>query len=541
MSDKNPSNPPNQDANPTNKVDNKPTSQAHRKNTNTKTEGWGTDDLVAALSALNPYWHNHWALADTDIASMIVSDSRKVQAGFGFIALIGDKFDGHHFVQTAKDNGAVFAIVSRPCAGVLPQLVVDDTRLALGALGAYRRKQLPQLKLVAITGSSGKTTTKEMLGSILGQLAPTLITQGNLNNELGVPLTLLNLNASHRFAVLELGANHLGEIAYTANLVAPDVACVLNVGTAHLGEFGGRDCIASAKAEIFGALTAKDTAILPINDDYYSLLKKHACRMTGNTISFGGATAKPITSDKVIVPTNDNAIANKNTTTNAVARDIAISDTAVGDVADVYATDIVVDDKGSTFVLHHRPTDQRQRVQLRLLGQHNVDNALAAASCAIALGVPLAQIATGLQNTTPTQGRMVKTAMGEHWLIDDTYNANPTSVLAAAVVLSGERGQKILVLGDIGELGSQAQDEHFALGLKLATLPIDQFFATGELSYHTIKALTQMGKPAHHFDDQSALVAGLLSYLDRPSTLLFKGSRTAQMEQVIDGLYQQYV
>lgn len=527
MSDKNPSNPPNQDANSTNKVDNKPTSQAHRKNTNTKTEGWGTDDLVAALSALNPYWHNHLALADTDIASMIVSDSRKVQAGFGFIALIGDKFDGHHFVQTAKDNGAVFAIVSRPCACVLPQLVVDDTRLALGALGAYRRKQLPQLKLVAITGSSGKTTTKEMLGSILGQVAPTLMTQGNLNNELGVPLTLLNLNASHRFAVLELGANHLGEIAYTANLVAPDVACVLNVGTAHLGEFGGRDCIASAKAEIFGALTAKDTAILPINDDYYSLLKKHACRMTGNTISFGCAAVNSQASHTITTNTAVSAVSN-------AALDV------VKDVADVYASDIVVDDKGSTFMLHHRPTDQSQRVQLRLLGQHNVDNALAAASCAIALGVPLAQIATGLQNTAPTQGRMVKSVMGEHWLIDDTYNANPTSVLAAAVVLSGERGQKILVLGDIGELGSQAQDEHFALGLKLATLPIDQFFATGDLSYHTIKALTQMGKPAYYFDDQSALVAGVLPYLDRPSTLLFKGSRTAQMEQVIDGLYRQY-
>ena len=209
---------------------------------------WQSANLTEAVKDLNATWQNEINFSHSQ---KITTDTRKIEQGDIFLAIQGDNFDGHDYVQTAKDKGAVLAIVSRAVESDLPQLVVTDTKLALGKLGAYRRDQHPNLKVIAITGSSGKTTAKEMLGSILNRIAPTLITRGNLNNDLGVPMMLLELTDDHRYAVMELGANHVGEIAYTTQLVKPDVACVLNIGTAHLGEFGGRDNIAKTKSEIY--------------------------------------------------------------------------------------------------------------------------------------------------------------------------------------------------------------------------------------------------------------------------------------------------
>lgn len=219
---------------------------------------WQTDNLTQALASLNPTWHN---ANDFTQSIKITTDTRKIEQGDIFLALKGDNFDGHNYVATAFDKGASLAITSR-VVGDFAQIVVDDTRLALGQLGKYRRDAHPNLTVVALTGSSGKTTTKEMLGAIFGQFVPTLTTYGNLNNDLGVPMMLLELTDEHEFAVIELGANHVGEIAYTAGLVSPDVACVLNIGTAHLGEFGGRQNIAHAKAEIFSALTADRKSVV---------------------------------------------------------------------------------------------------------------------------------------------------------------------------------------------------------------------------------------------------------------------------------------
>jgi UDP-N-acetylmuramoyl-tripeptide--D-alanyl-D-alanine ligase len=249
---------------------------------------WQSANLTEAVKDLNPTFHSDF----TQTSTRIITDTRKIEQGDIFLAIQGDNFDGHDYVKTAKDKGAVLAIVSRAVESDLPQLVVTDTKLALGKLGAYRRDQHPNLKVVAITGSSGKTTAKEMLGSILNRIAPTLITRGNLNNDLGVPMMLLELTDDHRYAVMELGANHLGEIAYTTRLVKPDVACVLNIGTAHLGEFGGRDNIAKTKSEIFQGLSDGTMPVYEFKQAVNQLkeLQNFGVRETtkdGNMISFG--------------------------------------------------------------------------------------------------------------------------------------------------------------------------------------------------------------------------------------------------------------
>lgn len=466
---------------------------------------WHADNLTTAVQDLHP----HWQHAFTSQSSRIVTDSRKVQTGDIFLALKGDNFDGHDYVQTAYDKGAIAAIVSQAQLCDVPQLVVDDTRLALGQLGAYRRRQHPDLTVVAITGSSGKTTVKEMLGSILSHIAPTRITRGNLNNDLGVPMMLLEIEDTDRYAVLELGANHLGEIAYTTALVQPQVAGVLNIGTAHLGEFGGRDNIARGKSEIYQGLAATGTAVLPADDDYSAALRQAASAHTERVLAFGGAAS---------ADTNN---------------------------AQVFVKDTQVSQYGSAFTLQFAaplPTGQAQ-VALNFAGQHNIHNALAAATCAAALGIDIDTIAAGLNAAAPAKGRLNIHQHGKHTIIDDTYNANPDAVLAATAVLAQQAGNKILVLGDIGELGDDAPGEHTKLGTALAATAIDRVLAVGDLMAHTVTAANaaRTGDNAQvfatHFHTKDDLVVSLNKMLaDAPSSVLCKGSRFMQMEQVVDAL-----
>ena len=484
---------------------------------------WQQDNLLAATKAVSGYWHNQ---DDEQLAklhsSRIITDTRRICAGDIFLAIVGDNFDGHDFVDAAADSGAVAAIVNRPVAiqSDIPQLVVSDTRLAFGQLATYQRHAMADLKVIAITGSSGKTTCKEMLGSIFNaatetaeksnsqqpQASATLITKGNLNNDLGVPMTLLELTHQHRYAVLELGANHVGEIAYTTNLVQPDVACVLNVGTAHLGEFGGRDAIAATKSEIYQSLTQDAVAVVPFDDDYVEVLTQAAKQQTSRIIGFGWRKQQ-----------------------NGMAK------------ATVTASAVHAQPTHNEFVLHI--AQDSAEVHLPLAGEHNVSNALAAAACAHALGISIDVIAQGLSQAQAAKGRLARQAYASHWLIDDTYNANPHSVRAAADVLSVQQGHKIMVVGDIAELGEAAYTEHQQLGAYIAAKPIDSLLCVGALAVATTQSALQSGmSDAHAFSDKQQLFEHLKAQLDalqqsgKVATVLFKGSRSMTMETLITQL-----
>lgn len=489
---------------------------------------WHADNLKTATASLDSHWRGDFTAQSTKITT----DTRNIKQGDIFLAIKGDNFDGHDYVQTAIDKGAVAVIVSQPQAAIIPQLIVTDTKLALGQLGKYRRDQLAHLKVVAITGSSGKTTTKEMLGAILSQIAPTLITRGNLNNDLGVPMMLLELTDQHQFAVMELGANHVGEIAYTTQLVKPDVACVLNIGTAHLGEFGGRENIAKTKAEIFQGLSEQGVAVLPLGDEFFSELQSAADKFTHNQLTFG---EHETTFDKSEIDFSQFSAEDR--------AFIEETDTLL-EMGDVFADDIEIDSDHSTFSVNFNPSvdeiDSRE-VILPFLGEHNVTNALSAAACALALGVNLDAIAKGLNQAKPAKGRLNKQKFSinglEHILIDDTYNANPTSMLVSAQVLANEDGQRILVIGDIGELGDEAENEHRKLGAELAKLPLDNILAVGELMKFTSEAISEHGGAAKHFSDKTQLANYLTTLLQaQVCTVLFKGSRFMAIETVMADL-----
>jgi len=457
---------------------------------------WQMDNMLAATASLDGHWQlpqDHTNAGEVALASKrIATDTRTIKPGDIFLALSGENFDGHDYIDMAASKGAIAAIVSRPTASsdanTIPQLVVSDTRLALGQLASYRRQQHTDLTVIAITGSSGKTTCKEMLGSIFGRLAPTLITRGNLNNDLGVPMMLLELSDHHRYAILELGANHIGEIAYTTEIVRPDVACILNIGTAHLGEFGSREGICQTKAEIYHTLTDAQYAIVPDKDDFTNQLRRIAEKHTSHVIGFGNT--------------------------------------------DVSASHLDVEPERSEFKLHIG--NQIHDINLPLAGEHNVNNALAAAACAYALDIEVSDIVVGLENARPAKGRLNSQILGMHRLIDDTYNANPHSVRAAAKVLAAQTGTQVMVLGDIGELGEAAVSEHQSLGRTISTTGIDVLLCVGEYAAYTVAGAQEISDiNAHAFADKDSLLEYLQPYLQaqqaKPCTVLFKGSRVVLM------------
>ncbi|MDN3453358.1 MULTISPECIES: UDP-N-acetylmuramoyl-tripeptide--D-alanyl-D-alanine ligase [unclassified Psychrobacter] len=465
---------------------------------------WQMDNLLAATASLDGHWQLPQNHADTEPPTLaskrIATDTRTIKSGDIFLALSGDNFDGHDYIDMAASQGAIAAIVSRPITSPnsIPQLVVSDTRLALGQLAAFRRQQHKDLTVIAITGSSGKTTCKEMLGSIFGRLAPTLITRGNLNNDLGVPMMLLELSDHHRYAILELGANHIGEIAYTTEIVRPDVACILNIGTAHLGEFGSREGICQTKAEIYSILTNDQFAIVPDKDDFTNQLRRIAEKHTSHVIGFGNT--------------------------------------------DVSASHLDVEPERSEFKLHIG--SQIHDINLPLAGEHNVNNALAAAACAHALNIAVSDIVIGLENARPAKGRLNSQILGMHRLIDDTYNANPHSVRAAAKVLAAQTGTQIMVLGDIGELGEAAVSEHQSLGRTIATTGINVLLCVGEYANYTVAGAQEISDiSAHAFADKESLLQYLQPYLQaqqaKPCTVLFKGSRSMGMETLIHALVEE--
>ncbi|GAB01323.1 MULTISPECIES: UDP-N-acetylmuramoyl-tripeptide--D-alanyl-D-alanine ligase [Acinetobacter] len=452
-------------------------------------EPWTAEQLQQATHG---EWHN--AKIPQGEVKRILTDSRHAEAGDVFLALKGERFDAHNFVDQVVAQGCQIAIVERPVDAEIAQLIVKDTRLALGHLGAYRRQQNQQLKVIALTGSSGKTTTKEMLGSILSRLAPTLITRGNLNNDLGVPMMLLELRQDHQFAVMELGASHQCEIDYTSNLVQPHVAGILNIGTAHLGEFGGREGICRAKSEIYAHILDHGTAIVPAYDDFSATIRLNA--QGHQILSFGEG-------------------------------------------GDVFATDIVLHPQSAQFNLH---TPQGVRaVNLPFAGMHNVQNAAAAAAFALAIGVELDQIVEGLEQAQGAKGRLNFIQHQNHLFIDDTYNANPTSMRAAAQVLLQQQGLKVMVMGDIGELGESSWQEHHDLGRDLVGQPLDHLVVVGEFATAAQQGATDSAK-LHAFASQADALPFLINLVQthQPQSMsfLFKGSRYTHMETLMADLME---
>ncbi|MCO5365761.1 UDP-N-acetylmuramoyl-tripeptide--D-alanyl-D-alanine ligase [Pseudomonas alliivorans] len=440
-------------------------------------------ELVAPLNA---------RLAGRDCSFDGVStDSRAIVPGQLFIALTGPRFDGHEYLDQVAAKGAVGALVESEVPGSnLPQLVVLDTRKALAQLGAMNRNAFVDRPVAAVTGSSGKTTVKEMLASILRTRGSVLATRGNLNNELGVPLTLLELGAEHAAAVIELGASRVGEIAFTVSLTKPHVVILTNAGTAHVGEFGGPDRIVEAKGEIIEGLDAKGTAVLNLDDKAFPIWRLRA-------------------GDRKVLT-------------------FALSNVD----ADLHASELHRDERGCPGFMLHSPSGSAQ-VQLNLLGTHNVTNALAAAAAACALGVSLDGIVEGLNNVQPVKGRAVPhIASNGMRVIDDTYNANPSSVNAAVDLLTSFPGRTVLVLGDIGELGEWAEQGHHDVGA-YAKDKVSALYAVGPLMTHAVSAF---GPHARHFITQAELIEALGAEQDKNTTLLIKGSRSAAMENVVAAL-----
>ncbi len=425
------------------------------------------------------------------------TDSRKIGAGDLFIALHGEKFDGAEYVASALKMGALAAVVNQHSYAALradlPEnaalLLVADTRIALGKLAAWWRAQFA-IPLVAITGSNGKTTVKEMLAAILREHAgdSVLATQGNFNNDIGMPLTLLKLNAQHRYAVIEMGMNHLGEIDYLTRLAQPDVALVNNAAGAHLQGLGSIENVARAKGEIFAGLKNNGVAIINADDAHAQVWRDLA----------------------------------------AQHRCVEFSLEHAASVQGQWAA------QGFGGVLHALTPVGDLHVLLQVPGAHNARNALAAASAALALEIPLPTITTALQNFGGVAGRLQRKAgCAGATLIDDTYNANPASMRAALEVLAKADGQRVFVLGDMGELGADAAQFHRDIGRSARELGIAKLFALGELSKG---AAAEFGAGAQHFVTLENLCAALTPELDSNTTVLIKGSRFMQMERVVKQL-----
>jgi len=423
----------------------------------------------------------------------VSTDTRNIHDGDLFIALKGERFDAHDFAAQAIDSGAVALVVDHPIALPIPQLVVDDTRIALGLIGEYNRAFFTGT-LIAVTGSSGKTTVKEMLATILSGVGETLFTQGNLNNDIGVPLTLLRLSAEHRYAVIEMGASGPNEIAYSASLSHPDIAMVNNAMGAHLEGFGSLKGVVEAKGEIYDGLTNQGVAIVNVDDPY---AQRWLDRAKGKSIlTFGLAAGADVRAQALYLQTNG-----------------------------CYGFDLMYQNESVA-------------VRLNVLGRHNVCNALAAAAASLSAGLSLSQIASGLAKFSAVKGRMFSTqGVNGALVIDDSYNANPGSVCAAISMLSELKGERALVLGDMGELGADEVSLHQEVGQFAAQMGIEKLFAVGRLSQFTVEAYKQAGGIcAEHLGDKSELVSRLQHEAHSAMVILVKGSRSAAMDQVVNCL-----
>ncbi|MEO8997680.1 MAG: UDP-N-acetylmuramoyl-tripeptide--D-alanyl-D-alanine ligase [Rhodanobacter sp.] len=444
---------------------------------------------MMSLSAIAVWTRGRLLGTDVEVGGIEVGgvaiDTRKLQSGDLFVAIKGDRVDGHDYLAEAAAHGAVAALVTRKVESNLPQLLVDDVELALGDLASAVRAQR-DVRVVGITGSNGKTTVKTLVASILSRHGRTHVSAGNFNNEFGLPLTLLAMPQDTEYEVLEMGAGKPGDIAYLAAIARPDIGLVTLIAPAHLARMGSIEGVAETKGALYQALPADGIAIINADDGFASF--------------FGGLAG----ARKVLRYGLDHP-------------------------ADVGADIIEQRVDGSRFVLSTPHGDAE--VRLPLPGRHNIANALAAAAIALALEVPLDTIVAGLEQAAGVAGRLRREMMAAGWtLIDDSYNANPSSMAAAIDTLLLADGERWLVLGDMAELGDDARALHAGIGARARECGVDRLFAVGPLGVATVEAFGAQGE---HFIDKASLIAVLQTQLRAGVTCLVKGSRSAGMEQVV--------
>ncbi|HEV2230551.1 MAG TPA: UDP-N-acetylmuramoyl-tripeptide--D-alanyl-D-alanine ligase [Steroidobacteraceae bacterium] len=425
----------------------------------------------------------------------VVSDTRALKAGELFIALRGPNFDGNEFVAAAAAAGAAGALVEREQPVALAQIVVPDAQAALERAARAWRAQFSGA-LVGVAGSNGKTTAKEMLAAILSEAGPTLATRGNLNNHIGVPLTLLRLTGAERFAVVEMGANRPGEVAHLVDLARPTVGLITNAGAEHLEGFGSLEGVARAEGEMVAGLSASATAVINADDAYAAMWRGST---PARVVTFGVARSADFSASEVAA--------------------------AVGS-------------EGFTTSFRLTAPIGAAAIRLKLGGTHNVANALAAAASAASAGAGLEHIVAGLAKVRAVPGRLqFRRAAGGGWLIDDSYNANPSSVRAAIEVLAQLPGRRWLVLGDMAELGAGALEEHVQLGEFARAHGIERLYASGPLS---ARAAGAFGAGGESFADVPALAAALRAALGAGETsevrVLVKGSRFNRLERVVEAV-----
>lgn len=423
--------------------------------------------------------------------SHICIDSRRIQPKDLFIAIRGENFDGHDFAEQAVQNGAIALLVERPLSIPTPQIVVSDTRKALAALAKYHRETYP-IPLAAITGSNGKTTTKALLASILSVKGQVLYSEASFNNDIGLPLTLLNQNLQHDYAVIEMGANHPGEIAQLTQITKPEVAVITNIGPAHLEGFGDLNGVIRAKSEIFQGLQEAGVAVINGDQPEYA--------------DFFIQTLKPV---------------------NRVLR------FGLSDSSGVWASHIKLNaSMQPSFKLHLGK--KTEMVQLNLVGAHNVMNALAAAAAAMVLGVHIQEIKQGLEEAVPVAKRLnIRSGHRHSTIIDDSYNAIPNAVLAAIDVLAEYAGPKLFAFGGMAELGNQPEKFYREVAEHAKKKGIQYFYAIGDLSKVAVEIFGQGGQ---HFASKAELIQAVKEWQQEDAVILVKGSRGSRMEEVVEEL-----
>lgn len=431
-------------------------------------------------------------VAGDDLAFTSVStDTRSLKQGALFVALRGPNFDGHDFITAAVERGAAAALVDRQLPIALPQVIVADPLAALSAFAREWRQQFA-IPVVGVTGSNGKTTTKELIGSILSRLGPTLVTRGNLNNHIGVPLTLMELNATHHHAVIEMGANHQGEIAHLCGIAEPTIGIVTNAGAAHLEGFGGLQGVAAGKGEMFRSLPANGVAVINADDVFASTWRD--TRASERLFTFGFEQPADFMAHNVRT---------------GAEVDFRIDFDLVTPVGTRAAT-------------------------LGLAGLHNLRNALGAAAVAHAAGAPLDEIVAGLAAMRPVAGRLeLKPAINGAFLVDDSYNANPSSLKAGIDTFRRFSGPRWLVLGEMKELGESSMGLHAEVGRYARQAGMEKLFAIGDHSRYAVEAF---GAGGQWFEDLDALITAVKQVLAPGAAVLIKGSRANRLERVAAAL-----
>ncbi|BCN93872.1 UDP-N-acetylmuramoyl-tripeptide--D-alanyl-D-alanine ligase [Thiomicrorhabdus immobilis] len=439
--------------------------------------------------------------ADTIRFTSISTDTRTLQPGALYIAIKGDNFDGHTFIEQAVQQGAVAVLVSETVESIVPGVEVDDTRIALGQFARWHRQQMPVKTLVAVTGSNGKTTTKTLLNSLFSQVGNTLATEGNLNNDFGVPRTLLNIRPEHEFAIIEMGANHPHEIAYLTALALPDIAMINNASGAHLEGFGSLQGVINTKGEIFQGLNqipGRNPGIAVINTDspgftdWQQRLQKLAVT---KVVTFGSKASAQFRVEHF-------------KTLDSVA-------------------------SGIEFELDF--SDQKHLVTMPVLGFHNAMNAAACVAVAISAGLSWQQILPGLVSFSGVSGRLQKTAINNGWLIDDSYNANPESVKAGIDALCSLPGQAVVCLGAMAEIGVGSAQAHREIAEYARDRGVYRLFVYGEAAKNMPDAF---GENSQFFNTHEAMAQTVVATItsaaesQQKMNVLVKGSRSAKMEKV---------